>query len=99
MSEVRFLARARADVLRIDTWWRENRPAAPNLFREELTRAVSFLEDRPELSAVFGHRRGETVRRVVLPECRAHAYYVLRNDCVLILRVWGGARGRPPSLR
>lgn len=97
--EVRFLARACADVLRIDSWWRENRPSAPNLFREELARAVTFLEDRPEVSVAFGQRRGETVRRVALPETRAHAYYVVRSERVLILRVWGGARGRPPSLR
>ncbi len=98
MREVRFLARALADAMRLDAWWRANRSASPDLFRRELTSAVEFLADRPDVSVVFGDRRGETVRRLILPETRAHAYYIVRPDRVVVLRVWGAIKGRPPSL-
>lgn len=98
--KVRLLARARRDVERIDAWWREERPAAASAFLDELERAVERLGEQPDAAPVFTTRGGEPVRRLLLAVSRAHVYYVRRGpDTVIVLRVWGALRGRPPSLR
>lgn len=38
---------AEAQVDTIEIWWRENRPAAPEMFLSELDAAVQLLETSP----------------------------------------------------
>ena len=38
---------ADAQVETIESWWRENRPAAPEMFSRELDAAVRLLETSP----------------------------------------------------
>jgi hypothetical protein len=37
-----------AQILTIDRWWRRERPAAPNLFAEELAAAFELLASVPK---------------------------------------------------
>lgn len=98
--KVRLLARARRDVDRFDAGWREERPAAASAFLDELERAVELLGQQPDAAPVFTIRGREPVRRLLLPVSRAHVSYVRRGpETVIVLRVWGAVRGRPPSLR
>ena len=60
---VRLLDEADADVLRIGTWWRANRPAAPNLFSEEVDAVISLLETAPDAGEVYKTVKNRTVRR------------------------------------
>lgn len=47
--EVRWMPRARRRVAAQQTWWVEQRAAAPMRFREELARGIGLLEQYPEL--------------------------------------------------
>ena len=40
---------ARERAADIDAWWREERPAAPHRFTEELIAAVRYILDYPEV--------------------------------------------------
>ncbi|WP_437836844.1 type II toxin-antitoxin system RelE/ParE family toxin [Sorangium sp. So ce1153] len=81
-------------------WWIENRPAAPWLFREELTALLTLLRTAPEVGAPHAHRRIRGVRRAPLPTSRYLVYYVYDPSAgeVLVLAVWSALRGRPPQL-
>jgi plasmid stabilization system protein ParE len=86
---------------RIDGWWRENRDKAPNLFREELERALQLLAIAPEAGIRYRRRRIPGLRRLVLPETRHHVYYVHDEalDTVFVLAVWGAIKRRGPPIK
>jgi hypothetical protein len=48
---------AEAQVDTIESWWRENRPAAPEMFLSELDAAVRLLETPDDRQAVPGSAR------------------------------------------
>lgn len=91
-------ARRQADV--IDRWWRENRPAARDLFAREMSDARRLLSATPDAGAPFTTRRGVVVRRLLLPRTRCHIYYEVHRetDAVMIVAVWGAPRGGGPKL-
>jgi plasmid stabilization system protein ParE len=87
---------AQAEVERIDAWWRENRPAAPDLFSDELERALTTLGDTPALGGRYEAKSG--VRRFLLRRTHYHLYFVERADSVYVVSVWSAYRGRGPKL-
>jgi plasmid stabilization system protein ParE len=93
---VEFADAAKADVARIDAWWRANRRAAPDLFTSELEKATLALEDNPALGLHYEPRPG--VRRMLLRRTRYHIYFVEEGERVLVVAVWSAYRGRGPSL-
>lgn len=84
-------------ILEIDAWWRENRDKAPDLFEEELALAFRILESAPAAGRKYPHPSG-SVRRLLLRSTRNHVYYVERDDCVLVVAVWGAVKGAGPDL-
>ncbi len=50
---LRFTPRALAEAKRIKTWWRRNRPAAPNLFDQELAAALDRIAQTPGLGRLY----------------------------------------------
>lgn len=84
-------------ILEIDAWWRENRDKAPDLFEEELALAFRILESAPGAGRKYPHPSGR-VRRLLLRSTRNHVYYVERDDCVLVVAVWGAVKGAGPDL-
>jgi plasmid stabilization system protein ParE len=93
---VEFAAEAKAEVARIDAWWRANRRAAPDLFISELDRVTLALEDNPALGVRYEPKPG--VRRMLLRQTRYHLYFVEEVERVLVVAVWSAYRGRGPSL-
>jgi plasmid stabilization system protein ParE len=89
---------AEAQIEAIDTWWRENRPASPELFEQELSQAFSTLEVAPEAGHRYSHPEVKGVRRVLLRSTRNHVYYVDTGDIVVILAVWGAVKKSGPDL-
>ena len=90
---------ADAQIRAIDTWWRTNRPAAQDLFAEELANCLVLLEQAPAIGKPY--RRYPSVpglRRVLLRATRYHLYYVPRKDIVAVLAVWHSRRGQLPPL-
>ena len=84
----------------MDRWWREQRPATPDLFALELAAARELIAKAPEVGPPFIERQGVIVRRILLPKTNNHVYYEIQHDegRVMILAVWGAPRGRRPKL-
>ncbi len=61
---------AEVDLVRIDTWWRENRDAAPDLFWEEFLAVRSRLQSLPVTGSAFKVVKGRAVRRTLMPRTR-----------------------------
>jgi plasmid stabilization system protein ParE len=100
------VADAAAQIRTIDSWWRRERPAAPDLFRDELDRAMRRLLETPGAgtSHVVRDRPGVTaapagVRRLRLARSRHHLYYAIDEEThvVTVLAVWHASRGAGPS--
>ncbi|HSM91865.1 MAG TPA: type II toxin-antitoxin system RelE/ParE family toxin [Anaeromyxobacteraceae bacterium] len=87
---------ARSAVARIDSWWRANRPSAPDLFLDELAQALVALEDTPGIGARYEPKPG--VRRLLLRRTRYHLYFMEQPDRVFVVAVWSTSRGGGPQL-
>jgi plasmid stabilization system protein ParE len=98
--KVRFGARSAEQARVVNNWWRENRPAAPSLFADELGEALRLLKYAPSTGEPFGHWIEYGVRRLLLPRTRYHVYYVFERATavVQVLAIWSSLRGKPPSL-
>jgi plasmid stabilization system protein ParE len=98
--KVRLTGPAHRQADRIDRWWRENRPAARDLFARELLEARALLAAAPDAGSPYTERQGVRVRRLLLPRTHHHVYYEVNqaDDEVMILAVWGAPRGRGPRL-
>jgi len=95
---VRLAPRALSEAERLKTWWQKNRPVSPELFDEEMATAVKQIGMVPTLGAVYPSSFGRTVRRVLLPKTENHVYYLVRDNEVVVLSVWGAPRGKGPKL-
>jgi plasmid stabilization system protein ParE len=87
---------AQGQAQRIDTWWRENRRAAPDLFTDELDQVLRALRDTPTLGVRY-EPKGE-IRRLLLKRTHYHLYLVEEPERVHVLAVWSAFRGRGPRL-
>ena len=98
--KVRFSPRARRRVKLVAKWWRDNRPAAPTLFYDELETAIEMLMAQPMLGAEHRTLDGVTIRRVLLPRSLQHVFYGVDEEkgVIVIYTVWGATRGRGPKL-
>lgn len=72
-------------------WWRENREASPDLFVDELARALQKLERFPHLGPAYPRAEIEGMRRFLLPQSRYHVYYTLER----VHAIWHIARIEP----
>jgi plasmid stabilization system protein ParE len=95
---VRLTPRALSEAERLQTWWRENRPASPDLFDEEMADAIERIRTKPGIGTVYPVSFGLTVRRVLMATTQNHVYYAVREDEVVVLSVWGAPRERGPKL-
>lgn len=86
------------DIRRIDRWWREHRPAAPELFVAELAEAFALLAESPKLGQRYPRPDIPTLRRLLLRATRYHVYYVFDGQMAAVLSVWSAIRGRGPRL-
>jgi hypothetical protein len=99
--KVRFGARSEEQARIINNWWRENRPAAPSLFTDELGEALRLLKHTPAVGEPFGPWVEYGVRRLLLPRTRYHLYYAFDRPTavVQVLAIWSALRGKPPRLQ
>lgn len=93
---VELSAEARAEVERADAWWRENRPAAPDLFANELDQALIALEVAPGLGLRYAPKPG--IRRLLLQRTSYHLYFLVEANRVYVVALWSAYRGRGPAL-
>ena len=86
-------------ALTINTWWRAERTAAPQLFSQELADALDLIGSVPQAGRRYPHLTLPDVRRVLLRSSRYHVYYKTHEDAVIILAVWSAIRGSGPELK
>ncbi|HVJ20054.1 MAG TPA: type II toxin-antitoxin system RelE/ParE family toxin [Polyangiaceae bacterium] len=98
--KVRFSPRAQRRVKIVAKWWRENRPAAPTLFDDELQAAIERLKRQPTLGLEHDIVDSKIVRRILLATSAQHVYYVVDEErgIIVIYTVWGARRERTPKL-
>ncbi len=94
---VEFSDEARQQVRQIDTWWRENRPAAPDLFVTELDQATSLLGNVPSIGVRY-EAGSRSVRRLLLRRTQYHVYFVEEPSRIFVVAVWSVRRGHGPEL-
>ena len=84
-----FSPEAEQDIERIDSWWRENRQKAPDLFAQELAKACEDIQRRPLILKPYTERRGVVIRRWLLKKTEQHVYYEadIKQDAITVLRV------------
>ena len=90
---------AERQISAVDLWWRENRPAAPELFAQELASAFETVSAYPGVGRRFSHLGVRGVRRILLRACRYHVHYVATDDEIVVLAVWNAVRGSGLLLR
>ena len=92
---------AEAQIKEIGAWWRENRTAAPTLFKDELKRALDLIAERPHIGAPYKRRGIRDLRRYRLGKTPYQAYYVPRVDDgeVIVVAVWSSMRRRGPPIK
>jgi plasmid stabilization system protein ParE len=96
---VRTAPEADRQIREIDSWWRENRPAAPNLFLTELTDAFWIIGEAPLIGRLYRQSPVPHARRLLLKRTRYHVYSVPRAEEVRVLAIWHAQRGVGPPLR
>jgi plasmid stabilization system protein ParE len=96
--DVVFQHRATRDIEEINAWWRDNRPAAPDLFLLEVRATLSIAALSPTLGAPARDVRLAGIRRLILQRTRYHVYYRVAGQVLEILAVWHAVRGSGPGL-
>ena len=96
-KSVRTTPEADLHILKLDSWWREHRDKAPDLFEQELSIAMRTISAAPGAGKRYPHADAD-VRRVLMRTARKHVYYVERDDYILVVAVWGAVKGTGPDL-
>ena len=96
---VRTTPESDAQIREIDDWWRSNRPAAPDLFLQELAATFDVIGHAPEIGRLYRQSPVAGARRILLAKSRYHVYYVRHASDVKVLAVWHARRGIGPPLR
>lgn len=95
---LRLAPRALSEAKRKKTWWQKNRPASPDLFEDEFNATVRSIQATPTVGAVYPSSFDVVIRRVLMTRTKNHVYFTVTDAEVVILSVWGAARGRGPKL-
>ena len=91
--------RAEREMARIDARWRVERPAAPDLFHDELDALIDVLPTSPNMGKAYGvWHDDQLVRRVMLEKSEYHVYYAVEDDEIVVITIWGARRERGPRL-
>ncbi|MGA2450798.1 MAG: type II toxin-antitoxin system RelE/ParE family toxin [Polyangiaceae bacterium] len=90
--------RATREIEDVDAWWRQNRPASPDLFLAELESMLAATALMPALGAAIRGERVPGLRRVLLRRTKYHVYYRVSGETLEVLAVWHAARGAGPGL-
>ena len=96
---VRTTPESDAQIRDIDDWWRSNRPAAPDLFLDELAAAFDVIGHAPQIGRLYRRSPVPGTRRLLLAVSRYHVFYVPQAANVKVLAVWHARRGVGPALR
>lgn len=96
--QVFLTARAEADILEGNLWWRANRDNKA-IFEDEVAAALLMLSASPTVGIRVRRREAGEVRRLYLKKTRRLMFYVVDEvaQTVHVLRVWHANRGHRPT--
>ena len=94
--QLRFSRGAFRQIDAADSWWKENRPASPDLFMSELRVGLGQIRRVPTVFADLGDPRMPGLRRLLMPKSRYYIYWTTQAEVVEILAVWHTSRGQSP---
>ncbi|HXO22115.1 MAG TPA: type II toxin-antitoxin system RelE/ParE family toxin [Thermoanaerobaculia bacterium] len=86
--------RATREIQSASEWWDENRPAAPDAFRDAIEKAFELIRTQPDLGAVAANVRLSGVRRIHLSRVRYHLYYRVKDNtkAIEVVALWHTSR-------
>jgi len=86
--------RAAREIRVASEWWDENRPAAPDAFRDAIDKAFELIRTQPEIGTVATNVKLAGVRRILLSRVRYHLYYRVKNKphTVEVVAIWHTSR-------
>jgi plasmid stabilization system protein ParE len=96
--QLQIARRAAAQIEKADAWWLDNRPAAPEAFREDLKAAFALLALQPGVGSKVSSARLDGVRRLHLGRIRYYLFYRVKDQQLVVLSVWHTSRGAAPVL-
>ena len=96
--KVQLTPRALREAKRRKLWWLENRPAARDLFDEELAEVLENIRTTPALGAAYPAKLGVPVRRVLMKRTKTHVFFAVHGEVIFVVSVWGAQRRRGPKL-
>ncbi len=96
--QLRITRRAAAQIEKADAWWLDNRPAAPEAFREDLKAAFALLIVQPGVGTKVLSARSDGVRRLHLGRVRYYLFYRVKDQQLVVLSVWHTSRAAAPVL-
>jgi len=97
---IRITALAAEHIRVAKTWWRNNRPAAPQAIDQELQRAFTLIASQPTAGARATDVELPDVRRVFLPRVKYHVYYHVLSapERIEVVAFWHARRGHGPAI-
>jgi plasmid stabilization system protein ParE len=86
--------RAAREIRSASGWWDENRPAAPDAFREAIEKAFDLICTQPGAGSIAGNVKLPGVRRVLLSRVQYYLYYHVkgRPRVVEVVALWHTSR-------
>ncbi|HEY3129936.1 MAG TPA: type II toxin-antitoxin system RelE/ParE family toxin [Acidobacteriota bacterium] len=95
---VKVVRRATREIAEAAKWWTENRPSAPEAFKEELRKAFALISSHPMVGARALNKNLPGVRRIHLSRISYHLYYRVTPHAIEVLALWHTSRGAGPEL-
>ena len=95
---LRISARAASQIRQAARWWTDNRPLAPDAFRQDLSEAFALLANHPGIGSPCESLRVASVRRLLIGRIRYFIYYRLTDDALDVLALWHTSRGEQPPV-
>ena len=98
--EVVLAPAAQTQARKVAAWWRENRPAARDLFDDEMAAVLERLAEAPKTASPYRTIRNRQIRRILMARTSYNVYFEVQEERVLvrIVAVWHAARGHGPAL-
>jgi ParE toxin of type II toxin-antitoxin system, parDE len=92
---------ARELIREADSWWRSNRPKAPNAVREEVERASSLISVQPNVGTLARNITLPNVRRLGMRRIRYDLYYRVAGcpEYIEVLALWHWRRESGPPIQ
>jgi len=95
-----FTLDARAQLIELDAWWRQNRQAAASRVDDESTRLQTLMRANPEIGRIYQLRGYKHVRWLRLHATPYRLFYQHEpgSELITIVAFWSSAHPAGPPL-